>query len=161
MKKLSRKHKIALIELVLVLLIALYFFAPRPFSLAMGSGFDREQVTQIQVDLTNYSGDGQPGRTLRLDPADQEAQELLDRLEDKWYFPYYVEGDSRQITLDYAIQLTFSQPEGDYCCSLTGDRAIDMVDSAGRSRSYQVSGSEEFQRSLLDFLLQQEYTIQE
>ena len=35
MKKLSRKHKIALIELALVLLIALYFFAPRPFSLAM------------------------------------------------------------------------------------------------------------------------------
>ena len=79
MKKLSRQHKIALIELVLVLLIALYFFAPRSFSLAMGSGFDREQVTQIQVDLTNYSGDGQPGRTLRLDPADQGAQELLDR----------------------------------------------------------------------------------
>lgn len=160
MKKLSRKHKIALIELVLVLLIALYFFAPRPFSLAMGSGFDREQVTQIQVDLTNYSGDGQPGRTLRLDPADQGAQELLDRLEDKWYFPYYVEGDSRQITLDYSIQLTFSQPEGTYGYSLTGDRAIDM-DAPARSRSYQVSGSEEFQRSLLDFLLQQEYTIQE
>lgn len=160
MKKLPIKYKIALVELLIVVLLVLYFFAPRPLSLAMGSGFDREQVTQIQVDLTNYSGDGQPGRTLRLDPADQEAQELLDQLEGKWYFPYYVEGDSRQITLDYAIQLTFSQPEGTYGCSLTGDRAIDM-DAPARSRSYQVSGSEEFQRSLLDFLLQQEYTIQE
>lgn len=160
MKKLSPKHKIALIELVLVLLIALYFFAPRPLSLAMGGGFDREQVTQIQVDLTNFSGDGQPGRTLQLSPDDPAAQELLDQLDSKWYFPYYVEGDSRQITLDYKIYLTFSQPEGTYCCSLTGDRAIDM-DSAWSSHSYQVAGSEEFQRSLLDFLLQQEYTIQE
>lgn len=160
MKKLPIKYKIALVELLIVVVLVLYFFAPRPLSLAMGSGFDREQVTQIQVDLTNYSGDGQPGRTLRLDPADQEAQELLDQLEGKWYFPYYVEGDSRQITLDYAIQLTFSQPEGTYGYSLTGDRAIDM-DAPARSRSYQVSGSEEFQRSLLDFLLQQEYTIQE
>lgn len=160
MKKLSRKHKIALIELVLVLLIALYFFAPRPLSLAMGGGFDPAQVTQIQVDLTNYSGDGQPGRTLLLDPADPTAQEVLDRLSGKWYFPYYVEGDSRQVTLDYTAKLTFSQPEGDYCCTITGDRAIDM-DRTGASHSYQVAGSEEFQRSLLDFLLQQEYTIQE
>lgn len=160
MKKLSLKHKIALVELVVVVLIVLYFFAPRPFASAMGEGFAPDQVTQIQVDLTNFSGDGQPGRTLLLDPADPAAQELVNWLEGKWYFPYYVEGDSRQITLDYKIYLTFSQPEGAYCCSLTGDRAIDM-DSAWSSHSYQVSGSEEFQRSLLDFLLQQEYTIQE
>ena len=161
MKKLSRKHKIALIELALVLLIALYFFAPRPLSLAMGSGFDREQVTQIQVNLMTFSEDSGPERTLLLDRSDPAAQELLDRLDGKWYFPYYVKDDSRQLTLGYIIHVTFSQPEGDYCCSMTGDRAIDMVGSAGRSRSYQVSGSEQFQRSLLDFLLQQEYTIQE
>lgn len=160
MKKLSLKHKIALVELVVVVLIVLYFFAPRPFASAMGEGFAPDQVTQIQVDLTNFSGDGQPGRTLLLDPADQEAQELLDWLDGKWYLPYYVEGDSRQITLDYTIRLTFSQPEGTWSCTMTGDRAIDM-DAPARSRSYQVSGSEEFQRSLLDFLLQQEYTIQE
>lgn len=160
MKKLSRKHKIALVELALVLLIILYFFAPRSFSLAMGGGFDREQVTQIQVELTNYSGDGQRGRTLQLSPDDPAAQELLDRLDGKWYFPYYVENDSRQLTLGYIIYITFSQPEGGYGCTMTGDRAIDMT-SAGGSHSYQVSGSEEFQRSLLDFLLQQEYTIQE
>ena len=70
MKKLSLKHKIALVELVVILLIVLYFFAPRAFSQAMGEGFAPDQVTQIQVDLTNFSGDGQPGRTLLLDPAD-------------------------------------------------------------------------------------------
>lgn len=160
MKKLSRKHKIALIELALVLLIALYFFAPRPLSLAMGSGFDPAQVTEIQVNLMTFSEDNKPERTLLLDRSDPAAQEVLDRLSGKWYFPYYVEGDSRQVTLDYTAKLTFSQPEGDYCCTITGDRAIDM-DRTGASHSYQVAGSEEFQRSLLDFLLQQEYTIQE
>lgn len=160
MKKLSRKHKIALVELVVILLIVLYFFAPRSFSLAMGGGFDPAQVTEIQVHLMTFSEDNQPERTLLLDRSDPAAQELLDRLDGKWYFPYYVEDDSRQLTLGYMIYVTFSQPEGGYGCTMTGDRAIDMT-SAGRSRSYQVSGSEEFQRSLLDFLLQQEYTIQE
>lgn len=40
MKKLSRKHKIALVELVVILAVAVYFFFPRPLSGALGSGFD-------------------------------------------------------------------------------------------------------------------------
>ena len=45
MKKLSRKHKIALVELVVILAVAVYFFFPRPLSSALGSGFDPDAVT--------------------------------------------------------------------------------------------------------------------
>lgn len=50
MKKLSRKHKIALVELVVILAVAVYFFFPRPLSSALGSGFDPDAVTGVQVD---------------------------------------------------------------------------------------------------------------
>lgn len=49
MKKLSRKHKIALVELVVILAVAVYFFFPRPLSSALGSGFDPDEVTGVQV----------------------------------------------------------------------------------------------------------------
>ena len=67
MKKLSRKHKIALVELVVILAVAVYFFFPRPLSSALGSGFDPDEVTGVQVDLTAFGGEAEGGRTLSLD----------------------------------------------------------------------------------------------
>ena len=62
MKKLSRKHKIALVELVVILAVAVYFFFPRPLSSALGSGFDPDEVTGVQVDLTPFRPMTRPGR---------------------------------------------------------------------------------------------------
>ena len=70
MKKLSRKHKIALVELVVILAVAVYFFFPRPLSSALGSGFDPDAVTGVQVDLTAFGGEAERGRTLSLSPDD-------------------------------------------------------------------------------------------
>ena len=113
MKKLSRKHKIALVELVVILAVAVYFFFPRPLSGALGSGFDPDEVTGVQVDLTAFGGEAEGGRTRSL--------------------------------------------------SLTGDKAIDLVAGAEgtRGRSFQVTDSQAFQQSVLDFLLEQEYTEQD
>ena len=97
MKKLSRKHKIALVELVVILAVAVYFFFPRPLS------------------------------------------------------------------LDYTVQITISQAEAVFRYSLTGDKAIDLAAGAegNRGRSFQVTDSQAFQQSVLDFLLEQEYTEQD
>lgn len=62
MKKLSRKHKIALVELVVILAVAVYFFFPRPLSSALGSGFDPDAVTGVQVDLTGLRRGGREGQ---------------------------------------------------------------------------------------------------
>ena len=68
MKKLSRKHKIALVELVVILAVAVYFFFPRPLSSALGSGFDPDEVTGVQVDLTAFGGEAEGGRTSPFRP---------------------------------------------------------------------------------------------
>ena len=126
MKKLSRKHKIALVELVVILAVAVYFFFPRPL------------------------------RTLSLSPDDPAWEELLSLLSSKWYCPYYLEGSSRNVTLDYTVQITISQPEAVFRYSLTGDKAIDLAAGAegNRGRSFQVTDSQAF-------LLEQEYTEQD
>ena len=66
MKKLSRKHKIALVELVVILAVAVYFFFPRPLSSALGSGFDPDAVTGVQVDLTAFGGEAAEPSPFRL-----------------------------------------------------------------------------------------------
>ena len=163
MKKLSRKHKIALVELVVILAVAVYFFFPRPLSGALGSGFDPDEVTGVQVDLTAFGGEAEGGRTLSLSPDDPAWEELLSLLSSKWYRPYYLEGSSRNVTLDYTVQITISQPEAVFRYSLTGDKAIDLAAGAEgtRGRSFQVTDSQAFQQSVLDFLLEQEYTEQD
>ena len=95
--------------------------------------------------------------------AGVDEEELLSLLSSKWYCPYYLEGSSRNVTLDYTVQITISQPEAVFRYSLTGDKAIDLAAGAegNRGRSFQVTDSQAFQQSVLDFLLEQEYTEQD
>ena len=129
----------------------------------LGSGFDPDEVTGVQVDLTAFGGEAEGGRTLSLSPDDPAWEELLSLLSSKWYRPYYLEGSSRNVTLDYTVQITISQPEAVFRYSLTGDKAIDLAAGAEgtRGRSFQVTDSQAFQQSVLDFLLEQEYTEQD
>lgn len=131
MKKLSRKHKIALVELVVILAVAVYFFFPRPLSSALGSGFDPDAVTGVQVDLTAFGGEAERGRTLSLSPDDPAWEELLSLLSSKWYCPTTWRGAARNVTLDYTVQITISQPEAVFRYSLTGT-SIDLGRRGGR-----------------------------
>ncbi|MFR6378792.1 MAG: hypothetical protein ACLUNZ_02145 [Evtepia sp.] len=56
MKQLSLKHKIALVELVVLIILGCYFFLPKSFSQAMGKGFDPDQVTAVTVQLEGARG---------------------------------------------------------------------------------------------------------
>ena len=113
--------------------------------------------------MTAFGGEAEGGRTLSLSPDDPAWEELLSLLSSKWYRPYYLEGSSRNVTLDYTVQITISQPEAVFRYSLTGDKAIDLAAGAEgtRGRSFQVTDSQTFQQSVLDFLLEQEYTEQD
>lgn len=160
MKHLSRKHKIALVELVVLVLLVVWFIAPRPLTRAMaGDGFDPAAVTQIQADLTAFQGG--EGRTLTFSQEEPAFSQLMDLLQSKRYIPYYLDQDAqRSVTLGYRVDLTFSQGEASYTLSLTGDRAIVMGGDGG-TKTYQVTDSDAFQQSVLDFLLEQEYTKEE
>ena len=50
-----------------------------------------------------------------------------------------------------------TQGAADYTYTFSGDRAIDLTGD-GAAKTYQVTDSDVFQQSVLDFLLEQEYT---
>ena len=132
MKHLSRKHKIALVELVVLVLLVVWFIAPRPLTRAMaGDGFDPAAVTQIQADLTAFQGG--EGRTLTFSQGEPAFSQLMDLLQSKRYIPYYLDQDAQRSVMG-------------------GD---------GGTKTYQVTDSDAFQQSVLDFLLEQEYTKEE
>lgn len=158
MKKLSLKHKIALVELVVFVAIVIWFLGPRSLDRTIGD-FDPAAVTQIQADLTAFQGG--EGRTLTFSQGEPAFSQLMDLLQSKRYIPYYLDQDAqRSVTLGYCVDLTFSQGEASYTLSLTGDRAIVMGGDGG-TKTYQVTDSDAFQQSVLDFLLEQEYTKEE
>ena len=158
MKKLSLKHKIALVELVVFVAIVIWFLGPRSLDRTIGD-FDPAAVTQIQADLTAFQGG--EGRTLTFSQGEPAFSQLMDLLQSKRYIPYDLDQDAqRSVTLGYRVDLTFSQGEASYTLSLTGDRAIVMGGDGG-TKTYQVTDSDAFQQSVLDFLLEQEYTKEE
>ena len=68
MKQLSLKHKIALVELVVLIILGCYFFLPKSFSQAMGKGFDPDQVTAVTVQLEGARGKRGEEHTFTLSP---------------------------------------------------------------------------------------------
>ena len=68
MKQLSLKHKIALVELVVLIILGCYFFLPKSFSQAMGKGFDPDQVTAVTVQLEGARGKRGEDHTFTLSP---------------------------------------------------------------------------------------------
>ena len=114
------------------------------------------------MDLTAFGGEAERGQNPLLSPDDPAWEELLSLLSSKWYCPYYLE-EQRNVTLDYTVQITISQPEAVFPLFPDGDKAIDLAAGAegNRGRSFQVTDSQAFQQSVLDFLLEQEYTEQD
>lgn len=163
MKKLSRKHKIALVELVLVLLLAGYLFGPRGFSGAMGGDFVPAEMEQVQILLQGSGEHRNDDRSILLTPDQPAYQELIAKLESKRYVPYYLESKQRDVTLDYWVTMIFTLPDGRgmRTYAFSGDRAVDTAGSDTRDRTFQLWDSVAFQQSVLDFLLEQEYTVPE
>ena len=147
MKQLSLKHKIALVELVVLIILGCYFFLPKSFSQAMGKGFDPDQVTAVTVQLEGARGKRGEEHTFTLSPTDPIYTELIDRLESRKYLPLYLNTTVRTTTLDY------EQNGADYIFSFCGDRAMDV--KGVKTRTVQLKNYEAFQSSLLALLLGQ------
>lgn len=150
---LSLKHKIALVELVVLLILGCYFFLPKSFSQAMGKDFDPDRVTAVTVQLEGARGKCGEDHTFSLSPADPIYTELIDRLESRKYLPLYTNTTARTTTLDYVVTLIFQQDGAEYIFTFCGDRAMDV--RGVKTRTVQLKGYEAFQSSLLALLLGQ------
>lgn len=69
MKKLTKRHKIALVELAIALVVALAFFYPRTFSGAMGGSFDPAAMEKVQILLQGTGDKAGDDRSITLTPG--------------------------------------------------------------------------------------------
>lgn len=163
MKKLTKRHKLALLELAIALVVAVAFFCPRTLSGAMGWSFDPAQMEGVQILLQGTGDKAGDDRTITLAPGQADYDQLIDLLDSKLYFPYYLNGKQRDITLDYWVTILFTQPEGKgvRTYAFSGSRAIDTAGEDTRDRTFQLKDGLAFQQAVLDFLLELEYTTGE
>lgn len=156
MKNRSTKHKIAIVEIVIVVLLAVWLFFPKNFQKAMGYDFDPEQVTAVTALLAA----GEEERTVDLSPADPAFEELMTLLESSRYRAQGVGGQDQGQGQDYRVTLTFRQNAQTYTLSFAGGEQMDFHGSGEEgSRAFRTSDNQAFQQEILDVLLAQPYTV--
>ncbi|MCF0123845.1 MAG: hypothetical protein HUJ67_07000 [Ruminiclostridium sp.] len=153
MKKLSTKHKVALVEIVIVVALALWLFLPKSFERAMNYDFDPAQVTEVEATLApRETGEA---LTIVIDPKTEAYDQLMDLLESKRYMAQGDGGQDRGLTLDYGVVIEFRQGMDRFELAFTGAEQMDFTGGGDDVRAYRTSGSQAFQQEVLTFLLAQ------
>lgn len=140
-------------RLVVILLFLAGFgmillFMPKDFSKAMGDGFDISQVEQIQVTLVPVEGD--ETLTVTLNQGEEEYVDLITLLQEPTYSRTSSKSD--EISLDYWVKILFSDGEiWPWSYDFQADKLVSA--GSGSMKTYQLSGGEESQQKILDFLL--------
>lgn len=156
MKKLSTKHKIALVEIVIVILLAVWIFSPKSFQSAMGYDFDPAQVTAVTAVL---SGDQEIH--VDLDEADPAIGELMTLLESSRYRPQGDGGQPQERGLDYRVTLFLRQESKVYTITFSGGDQMDFRGSGEEGiRAFRPTEGLPFQQEILDLLLEQTQTAE-
>ena len=140
-------------RLVVILLFLAGFgmillFMPKDFSKAMGDGFDISQVEQIMVTLEPVEGD--EVLTVTLNQGEEEYVDLITLLQEPTYSRTSSKSD--EISLDYWVNILFSDGEiWPWSYDFQADKLVSA--GSGSMKTYQLSGGEEAQQKILDFLL--------
>ena len=140
-------------RLVVILLFLAGFgmillFMPKDFSKAMGDGFDISQVEQIMVTLEPVEGD--EVLTVTLNQGEEEYVDLITLLQEPTYSRTSSKSD--EISLDYWVNILFSDGEiWPWSYDFQADKLVSA--GSGSMKTYQLSGGEESQQKILDFLL--------
>lgn len=142
-------QKFVVLLLFVICLGAIFLCLPRDFEKAMGGGFTPERVEKIQVDLLPVEGKEPLGVTLRQ--GDEAFGKLLALLEKPTYSRTV--SKSNEITLGYEVKLSFATEESwAWQYQFMGGKLVE-VGTSGQTKTYQISGGEETQQAILDYLL--------
>lgn len=142
-------QKVVVLLLFVICLGAIFLFLPRDFEKAMGGGFDPEKVEKIQVDLLPVHGQESLGVTLQQ--GDEGFGKLLALLQEPSYSRTV--SKSNEITLGYEVKLSFATSEAwAWQYAFMGGKLVE-AGPYGQTKNYQISGGEETQRAILDYLL--------
>ncbi len=142
-------QKVVVLLLFVICLGAIFLCLPRDFEKTMGGGFDPEKVEKIQVDLLPVGGQEPLGVTIQQ--GEEEFGKLLALLQKPTYSRTV--SKSNEITLGYEVKLSFATSEAwAWQYQFMGGKLVE-VGPYGQTKTYQISGGEETQQAILDYLL--------
>ena len=142
--------RLVVILLFLAAFGMIFLFMPKEFTTAMGSDFDISQVEKIEADLIPVGGEP---LQVTLNQGEEAYVDLITLLQEPTYSRTSSKSD--EITLDYQVYISFADSESwGWSYEFMGGKLV----SAGPSdamKTYQISGGQESQQAILDFLLSQ------
>ena len=147
--KMKREGAVGLLLIAVLVVVMLVFLRGKDFEGIMGSGYTQADVTEITATLTGAD----QTLTAEFAAGEQDYLDLLSLLQEPSYSRTFTSDDSG--ALDYAVTLTFTG-SGDktWEYDFQGGKLI-HAGVTGSPKTYQISGGQNSQQNILDFLLTQ------
>lgn len=148
----KKEGAIGLLLIVVIVVVAILFLRPKDLSAALGDGFAPEAVTAISATLSPVTTGGEE-ITLDFPAGEETFGQLLALLQEPSYSRTFTSDD--QIALGYQVYLSFATEEAwAWSYQFQGGKLI-QAGPAGETETYQISGGQDTQQEILDFLLEQ------
>lgn len=145
--KMKREGAVGLILIAILVVVMLVFLRGKSLEDIMGSGYTQADVTEITATVTGAD----EIMTTDFAAGDQGYLDLISLLQEPSYSRTFTSDDSG--ALDYAVTLTFTG-SGDQTWeyAFQGGKLI-HAGVTGSPKTYQISGGQDSQQKILDFLL--------
>lgn len=148
----KKEGAIGLLLIAIIVVVAILFLRPKDLSAALGDGFAPEAVTAISATLSPVTTGGEE-ITLDFPVGEETFGQLLALLQEPSYSRTFTSDD--QIALGYQVYLSFATEEAwAWSYQFQGGKLI-QAGPAGETKTYQISGGQDTQQEILDFLLEQ------
>lgn len=148
----KKEGAIGLLLIVVIVVVAILFLRPKDLSAALGDGFAPEAVTAISATLSPVTTGGEE-ITLDFPAGEETFGQLLALLQEPSYSRTFTSDD--QIALEYQVYLSFATEEAwAWFYQFQGGKLI-QAGPAGETKTYQISGGQDTQQEILEFLLEQ------
>lgn len=148
----KKEGAIGLLFIAVIVVVAILFLRPKDLSAALGDGFAPEAVTAISATLSPVTTGGEE-ITLDFPAGEETFGQLLALLQEPSYSRTFTSDD--QIALGYQVYLSFATEEAwAWSYQFQGGKLI-QAGPAGETKTYQISGGQDTQQEILEFLLEQ------
>ena len=148
----KKEGAIGLILIAIVVVIAVVFLRPKGLDAALGNGFTPDQVTQITAQVTERM-ENQPDVTVTISAEDEAFPRMLALLQEPSYSLTFTKEEDAYLGAVVSITITGDQGQN-WSYNFHGGKLI-QSGSAGKMKTYQISGGQATQQGILDFLLEQ------
>lgn len=146
--KSKKEGAVGLVLIAIVIVAAVLFFRPKSLESALGKGFVSADVTEISALLVPVAGEE---TTVEILSTDEAFPSLLALLQEPTYS--FTFSKQEAVTLDAQVTLTLATRQGEvWEYHFQGGKRIEAGVPEAR-KTYQISGGQESQQKILDFLL--------